>query len=77
MTITDDKSQINAWIEELEAVSATRIAATARRGELMIALADAGVTQSAIGIAAGIKPHGVNMALARARQKTPTSDEPV
>ena len=69
MTITDDKSQINAWIEELEAVSATRIAATARRGELMIALADAGVTQSAIGIAAGIKPHGVNMALARARQK--------
>ena len=77
MTITEDKSQVGAWIEELEAVSAVRIAATARRGELMIALADAGVTQSAIGVAAGIKPHGVNMALARARQKTPTSDEPV
>ena len=77
MTITEDKSQVSAWIEELEQVSAVRIAATARRGELMIALADAGVTQSAIGVAAVVKPHAVNMALARARQKTPTSDEPV
>ena len=69
MTQTENKSQISAWIEEVEQVSATRLAAAARRGELMIALADAGVTQSAIGVAAGIKSRGVNMALARARQK--------
>ena len=61
--------RIGDAIEELEEVSATLLEATARRNELMIALADAGVTRSAIGIAAGVTPHGVSMAIGRARKR--------